>query len=92
MRHIKAIIFKRQKSLNISQANKEDIFKKLGEIIKQKSASMCSALFYKNKTIYIQCPSSGAANELYLIQEEIKYEANKLFSKKILERIVVKTK
>jgi hypothetical protein len=49
-------------------------------------------LFCKNKVAYVACASSMIANELYLIQEELKDEINKFFNKKVLNKIVIKTK
>jgi hypothetical protein len=92
MRHIKSIISKRLKKLNSIEISDKEICIKLEEIIKQKSASLCSALFYKNKTLHISCSNSMVANEMYLIQEELKDEINKFFDKKVLNKIIVKTK
>jgi len=91
MRHIKSIIFKRLKNLNNPEIDEKEIYRKTEEIVNQKSASACSALFYKNKSIYIKCNNSIIASELRLMQEEIKEEANKFFNKKILNKIIIKT-
>jgi len=61
------------------------------EIVKEKSTNQVEVLFYKNKSLYIKCPNSVVANELYLIQDEIKNKVNKFFKKKILKKIIFKT-
>lgn len=92
MRHIKSIILKRLKNLNNPETDEKEIYRKIEETINQKSASTCSALFYKNKSIYIKCNNSVIANELRLIQEEIKKEINDFFNKKVLTKVIIKVK
>ena len=93
MRHIKSIISKRLKSLSRNpEIDERAILKKIEEIVKQKSAiDKIEVLFYKNKEIGIKCFNSYLANELYLIQEEIKDEVNNFFNKKIIKKISFRT-
>jgi hypothetical protein len=66
------------------------VCRKLEEIIKQKSAEHVEALFYKNKEAGVKCFNSFLANEMYLIQEEIKKEVNEFFNKDVLRKIIFK--
>ena len=91
MRHIKSIIFKRFKNLGDSEIGEKEAYKKIEEIIKQKSTEEVEVLFYKNKSVCVKCKNSIIANELSLIQEEIKEEVNKFFNKKFLNKIIIKT-
>lgn len=92
MRHIKSIILKRLKNLGDIEVGEKEICEKLKEIIKQKSADGVEVLFYKNKCAYLKCDNSIVANEMRLTQEEVKEETNKLFNKRVLNKIVIKTK
>ena len=96
MRHIKSIIFQRLKTLNKKNINNNVevdanlVCKKLEEIIKQKSTSTCSVLFYKNKEAHIKCFNSIVANELYFLREEIRHKINKFFNQEVLKKIIFK--
>jgi len=96
MRHIKSIISARIKALNNKtiknkeQVNADVISRKLVEIIKQKSTEHVEVLFCKNKEVYIKCNKSSLANELYLMQEEIKNEINKFFDKEVVKKFIFK--
>jgi hypothetical protein len=92
MRHIKSIILKRLKNLGSVEADEKEIYGRIKEIIKQKSTDGVEVLFYKNKCLYLKCDNSIVANEICLIQEEIKEEINKFFNKNVLNKIVIKAK
>lgn len=96
MRHIKSIISQRLKILknktlkNTEKIDANIICRKLEEIIKQKSTEHVEVLFYKNKEACIKFFNPLLANELYLIQEEIKDDINKFFNKEVLTKIIFK--
>ncbi len=90
MRHIKSIILKKTANNLIQKIDENIICEKIKEIIKQKSTEDFEVLFYNNKTVYIKCFNAVFANELSLIQEEIKQEINNLFKKTVLNKLIIK--
>ena len=90
MRHIKLILLKKTANNLIQKVDENIICEKIKEIIKQKSTEDFEVLFYKNKTIYVKCFSAVFANELNLMQEEIKEEINNLFKKIVLNKLIIK--
>jgi hypothetical protein len=90
MRHIKSILFQKTANRLVQKIDENIICEKTREIIKQKSTEEFEVLFCKNKTIYIKCFSSIFANELNLMQEEIKQEINNFFRKTVLDKLIIK--
>jgi hypothetical protein len=90
MRHIKSIIIGKTANHIIQKIDENIICEKVKQAIKQKSVEEFETLFYKNKTIYIKCFNAVFANELNLMQEEIKQEINNLFKKNVLDKLVIR--
>jgi len=90
MQHIKSIIVRKTANRVIQKVDENIICEKVRQIIKQKSVEEFETLFYKNKTIYIKCYSAVFANELSLMQEELKQEINDLFRKTVLNKLIIK--
>jgi len=91
MLHIKSILIKKHKKAALSKNIENDIICSCAQKIIQKSAPEVEVLFYKNKTLYLKCPNSALANELFLKQEKLKEKINKFFKQKTVERLIVRT-
>jgi len=90
MYHIKSILLKKTANNLVQKVDENIICEKVKEIIKQKSTDDFEVLFCKNKQVYVKCFSAVFANELNLIQEEIKQEINNLFRKTVLNKLIIK--
>ncbi len=90
MQHIKSIIINKTANRIVQKVDNNIVCKEVEKMIKQKSVEEFETLFYKNKNIYIRCFNAATANEISLIQEEIKQEINDLFKKTVLNRIIIK--
>ncbi|MFH1129466.1 MAG: DciA family protein [Patescibacteria group bacterium] len=90
MRHIKSIIVGKTANRIIQKVDENIVCEKVKQIIKQKSTEDFEVLFYKNKNVYVKCFNAVFANELNLMQEEIKREINDLFRKTVLNKLIIK--
>jgi len=91
MLHIKSIIPKVIDRIKTGDIDKNTICQEAEKIIKKNTPDI-EVFFYKNKTLYIRCFNSIAANELFLKQEELKEEINSFLNKKLVNKLVIKTR
>ena len=91
MLHIKSVIPKVIDRIKTGDIDKTTICKEAEKIIKKNTQDI-EVFFYKNKTLYIRCFNSAAANELFLKQEELKEEINGFLNKKLVNKLIIKTR
>jgi hypothetical protein len=91
MLHIKSIIPRVINRIKNGDIDKSTICKEAEKIIKKNTPDI-EVFFYKNKTLYIRCFNSITANELFLRQEELKEEINGFLNKKLVNKLVIKTR
>jgi len=92
MLHIKSIIPKSIDKIGKESAIDANTVCKEAEKIIKKNTPEAEVFFYKNKTLYVRCSDSSAANGLFLGQEKIKDEINEFLDKKLINKLIIKTR
>lgn len=91
MFHIKSILPKIIRNLKAGKPDKNIICKEAERIIKKGTPNI-EVLFYKNKALGIRCFDSITANEIFLNQEEIKDKINQFLKKKVVKKLIIKSR
>jgi hypothetical protein len=92
MLHIKSIIPKVINKIKIKENLDDSTIREIAEKIIKKNTPNAEVFFYQNKSLYVRCLDSAAANELFLSQEKIKKKINKILSQTVVEKLIIKTK
>jgi len=92
MQHIKSFIPKVIDNIKTGdELDKNTVCIEAEKIIKKNTLD-AEVFFYKNKILYVRCFNSISANEIYLNQERLKEEINGFFNKKIVSKLIIKTR
>jgi hypothetical protein len=90
MLHIKQIIPRIIKNLKKGRGLDENIIYKESEKIVKKNTPNVEVFFYKDKTLYIKCPNSVVANEIFLNQDKIINKINQALNQEAINRLITK--
>ncbi len=92
MLHIRFILPKTTKGLKQNEEIDEEVIYREAQKILNKNTPNVEVFFYKNKNLYINCPNSIIANELFLNQDKIIEEINQFLKRKTISRLIIKVK
>ena len=90
MLHIKQIIPRIIKNLKRGRGLDENIIYKESEKIIKKNTPNIEVFFYKDKALYIKCPNSVVANEIFLNQDKIINKINQALNQEAVNKLITK--